>query len=110
MNSSFASGQPLGVINIRVPADVAWGPDSEIFVRSAVHSGFFGVKLEAIKWTGPGDIIVKDAHGIKLFSGSTAGEPVRIHTTLPSITVAAPLQITVTSGSSGSIFFYGEIL
>ncbi len=110
MSNSFTSGQPLGVINTKVPTDVVWGPNSEVFVRSSVHGGFFGVKLEAVKWTGTGNIVVKDAHGVELFSGATASEPVRIHSALPYITVAAPLQITVTSGSSGSIFFYGEVL
>lgn len=108
--NSFDSGQSLAVINIRIPNDAVWGPDTQILNRTAVHSGLFGIKLEAVKWTGPGNIVIKDAHGIELFSGATTGEPVRVHSALPHITVAAPLQITVTSGSSGSIFFYGQVL
>lgn len=108
--NSFTSGQPLGVIITHVPTDITWGPNSEVFARTNVHGGFYGVRLEAVKWTGSGSIVVKDAQGIELFSGATAGEPVRIHSTLPYLTVAAPLQITVTAGTGGSIIFYGTVL
>lgn len=108
--NNFASGQPLASINIKIPGDISWGPNSSVLVRSNVHKGAYGVRLEAIHWTGSGNIVVKDYNGIELFSGSTTGEPTRIHSALPAITVAAPLQITVTSGSSGSIFFFGEVL
>jgi hypothetical protein len=109
-SNNFTGGQPLGAIVIRVPTDITWGPNSEVLSRSSVHSGFYGVRLEAVKWTGSGSIVVKDAQGIELFSGATASEPVRIHSTLPHLTVAAPLQITVAAGTSGSIVFYGIVL
>lgn len=104
------------MIATKIPYDITWGPDSQVFAQietlrgKSPQKGKFGIILEAVKWTGSGDIRVKDAFGNELFSGSTAAEPSRIHSTLPKITVAAPLQITVTSGSTGAVYFYGRVL
>lgn len=109
--NNFSSGQALSLINWAVPIDIpSASSDNKVFSRDhTIHGGRFSIRLEAVKWTGAGNILVKDAHGVELFSGATANQPVKIHTSLPSITVAAPLLVTVTSGSTGSVIFYGEV-
>ena len=109
MANSFASGQALALDLIRVPSPYAWGPNTQVFVRSSVHEGNFGVRVQALYWDGAGNIVVKDAHGVEFFSGATTG-PTQFVSGFPYVTIAAPLQITDTSGSSGTIYFYGEIL
>jgi len=98
----YSPGQALALDPVESPLTT---PDTQWFVGDHQPRS---IRLQAVLWTGTGNLYVKDYYGNQLFSGSTATITPVIEGQ-QHITVVAPLKYTV-AAADGEIYFFGEFI
>ena len=82
-----------------------------IFQDTRANGGVHPIQIQGFYWDGTATIAVKDYYGVTLYDGSNAGKiwPNDASGSI-GLVVNAPLYVTTTGGTGGSLIVFGKVL
>jgi len=106
MSSTYISGQALSLNPV---ASGSLDVDTPFLVSANDPRT---VRIQAVYWTGTGNLIIKDSYGIEIYSGDPS-TLTYVNANLPYITVTTPLLYTLTGAAANGgkkVYVFGEFV